>query len=92
MDTIDTFLSDITKARSSLPATLSSQLEEAHAGIRRYREVLMEVAGLFEQKQNMREQVDQESKAMDKIMTGLMDTQQRLAREDQRSAFIQMAY
>lgn len=91
MDTIDTFLSDITKARSSLPATLSSQLEEAHAGIRRYREVLMEVAGLFEQKQNMREQVDQESKAMDKIMTGLMDTQQRLAREDQRSAFIQMA-
>ena len=91
MDTIDTFLSDITKARSSLPATLSSQLEEAHAGIRRYREVLVEVAGLFEQKQNMREQVDQESKAMDKIMTGLMDTQQRLAREDQRSAFIQMA-
>lgn len=91
MDTIDTFLSDITKARSSLPATLSSQLEEAHAGIRRYREVLMEVAGLFEQKQNMREQVDQESKAMDKIMTGLMDTQQRLAREDQRSAFVQMA-
>ena len=51
----------------------------------------MEVAGLFEQKQTMREQVDQESKAMDKIMTGLMDTQQRLAREDQRSAFIQMA-
>ena len=91
MDTIDTFLSDITKARSSLPATLSSQLEEAHAGIRRYREVLVEVAGLFEQKQNMREQVDQESKAMDKIMTGLMDTQQRLAREDQRSAFVQMA-
>ena len=91
MDTIDTFLSDITKARSSLPATLSSQLEEAHAGIRRYREVLVEVAGLFEQKQNMREQVDQESKAMDKIITGLMDTQQRLAREDQRSAFIQMA-
>lgn len=91
MDTIDTFLSDITKARSGLPATLSSQLEEAHAGIRRYREVLVEVAGLFEQKQNMREQVDQESKAMDKIMTGLMDTQQRLAREDQRSAFIQMA-
>lgn len=91
MDTIDTFLSDITKARSSLPATLSSQLEEAHAGIRRYREVLVEVAGLFERKQNMREQVDQESKAMDKIMTGLMDTQQRLAREDQRSAFIQMA-
>lgn len=91
MDTIDTFLSDITKARSSLPATLSSQLEEAHAGIRRYREVLMEVAGLFEQKQNMREQVDQESKAMDKIMTGLMDAQQRLAREDQRSAFVQMA-
>lgn len=91
METIDTFLSDITKARTSLPTTLSSQLEEAHAGMRRYREVLVEVAGLFEQKQTMREQVDQESKAMDKIMTGLMDTQQRLAREDQRSAFIQMA-
>ena len=91
METIDSFLSDISKARTSLPATLSSQLEEAHAGIRRYREVLVEVAGLFEQKQNMREQVNQESKAMDKIMTGLMDTQQRLAREDQRSAFVQMA-
>lgn len=91
MDTIDTFLSDITKARSSLPATLSSQLEEAHAGIRHYREVLVEVAGLFEQKQSMRQQVGQESKAMDSIMSGLMDTQQRLAREDQRSAFIQMA-
>lgn len=91
MDTIDTFLSDITKARSSLPATLSSQLEEAHAGIRRFREVLVEVAGLFEQKQSMRLQVSQESKAMDSIMSGLMDTQQRLAREDQRSAFIQMA-
>ncbi|PKA72786.1 methyl-accepting chemotaxis protein [Pseudomonas baetica] len=91
MDTIDTFLSDITKARSSLPATLSSQLEEAHAGMRRYREVLVEVAGLFEQKQNMREQVDQQSKAMDSIMNGLMDTQQRLAREDQHSAFIQIA-
>ena len=91
METIDTFLSDISKARTSLPTALSSQLEEAHAGMRRYREVLVEVAGLFEQKQNMREQVDQESKAMDKIMSGLMDTQQRLAREDQRSAFIQMA-
>jgi methyl-accepting chemotaxis protein len=91
METIDTFLSDITKARTSLPATLSSQLEEAHAGMRRYREVLVEVAGLFEQKQNMREQVDQESKAMDKIMNGLMDTQQRLAREDQHSAFVQIA-
>jgi methyl-accepting chemotaxis protein len=91
METTDTFLSDITKARSNLPATLSSQLEEAHAGMRRYREVLVEVAGLFEQKQNMREQVDQESKAMDKIMNGLMDTQQRLAREDQHSAFIQIA-
>jgi methyl-accepting chemotaxis protein len=91
METTDTFLSDITKARTSLPAALSSQLEEAHAGMRRYREVLVEVAGLFEQKQNMREQVDQESKAMDKIMNGLMDTQQRLAREDQHSAFIQIA-
>ncbi|VVO47119.1 Methyl-accepting chemotaxis protein McpQ [Pseudomonas fluorescens] len=91
METIDTFLSDITKARTSLPTALSSQLEEAHAGMRRYREVLVEVAGLFEQKQNMREQVDQESKAMDKIMSGLMDTQQRLAHEDQHSAFIQMA-
>nr|WP_323167909.1 methyl-accepting chemotaxis protein [Pseudomonas atacamensis] len=91
METIDSFLSDISKARTSLPTALSSQLEEAHAGMRRYREVLVEVAGLFEQKQNMREQVDQESKAMDKIMSGLMDTQQRLAHEDQHSAFIQMA-
>ncbi|UST83304.1 methyl-accepting chemotaxis protein [Pseudomonas siliginis] len=91
METIDIFLSDISKARTSLPTALSSQLEEAHSGMRRYREVLMEVAGLFEQKQNMREQVDQESKAMDKIMSGLMDTQQRLAHEDQHSAFIQMA-
>ncbi len=91
METIDSFLSDITKARTNLPTALSSQLEEAHAGMRRYREVLVEVAGLFEQKQNMREQVDQESKAMDKIMSGLMDTQQRLAHEDQRSAFVQMA-
>ncbi len=91
METIDSFLSDISKARTSLPTALSSQLEEAHAGMRRYREVLMEVAGLFEQKQNMREQVDQQSKAMDKIMSGLMDTQQRLAHEDQHSAFIQMA-
>lgn len=91
METIDIFLSDISKARTSLPTALSSQLEEAHAGMRRYREVLVEVAGLFEQKQNMREQVDQESKAMDKIMSGLMDTQQRLAHEDQHSAFIQMA-
>ncbi|POA44718.1 methyl-accepting chemotaxis protein [Pseudomonas sp. MPR-ANC1] len=91
METIDTFLSDITKARTSLPTALSSQLEEAYAGMRRYREVLVQVAGLFEQKQNMREQVDQESKAMDKIMNGLMDTQQRLALEDQHSAFIQIA-
>ncbi|GLH20046.1 methyl-accepting chemotaxis protein [Pseudomonas atacamensis] len=91
METIDSFLSDISKARTSLPTALSGQLEEAHAGMRRYREVLVEVAGLFEQKQNMREQVDQESKAMDKIMSGLMDTQQRLAHEDQHSAFIQMA-
>lgn len=91
METIDSFLSDISKARTSLPTALSSQLEEAHSGMRRYREVLVEVAGLFEQKQNMREQVDQESKAMDKIMSGLMDTQQRLAHEDQHSAFIQMA-
>ncbi|RON68686.1 methyl-accepting chemotaxis protein [Pseudomonas fluorescens] len=91
METIDTFLSDITKARIGLPTALSSQLEEAHAGMRRYREVLVEVAGLFEQKQNMREQVDQQSKAMDSIMNGLMDTQQRLAREDQHSAFVQIA-
>lgn len=91
LETIDTFLSDITQARASLPATLSSQLEEAHAGMRRYREVLVEVTGLFEQKQSMRQQVDQESKAMDSIMNGLMDTQQRLAREDQHSAFIQIA-
>uniref|UniRef100_UPI0030DBAF22 methyl-accepting chemotaxis protein n=2 Tax=Pseudomonas sp. EA_5y_Pfl2_R50 TaxID=3088691 RepID=UPI0030DBAF22 len=91
METIDSFLSDITKARTSLPTALSGQLEEAHTGMRRYRDVLVEVAGLFEQKQTMREQVDQESKAMDNIMDGLMDTQQRLAREDQHSAFIQMA-
>uniref|UniRef100_UPI0030DB4257 methyl-accepting chemotaxis protein n=2 Tax=Pseudomonas sp. RL_35y_Pfl2_P42 TaxID=3088710 RepID=UPI0030DB4257 len=91
MATTDTFLSDITEARTRLPATLSSQVEEAYAGMRRYRDVLVEVAGLFAQKQSMRQQVDQESKAMDSIMNGLMDTQQRLALEDQRSAFIQMA-
>ncbi|MEB0048197.1 MULTISPECIES: methyl-accepting chemotaxis protein [unclassified Pseudomonas] len=91
METTDAFLSDITQSRASLPATLSSQLEEAHAGMRRYREVLLEVSSLFEKKQSLRQQVDQESEAMDKILTGLMDTQQRLAREDQRGAFIQVA-
>jgi methyl-accepting chemotaxis protein len=74
-----------------LPAALSSQLEEAQAGMRRYREVLVEVAALFEQKQSLRQQVDQQSQAMDSIMTGLMDTQQRLARDDQHRAFIQIA-
>lgn len=91
LDTTDAVLSDITKARTSLPAALSNQLEEAHTGMRRYREVLVQVAMLFEQKQSLRQQVDQESQSMDKIMTGLMDTQQRLALEDQRGAFIQMA-
>jgi len=91
LDTTDTFLTDMGKARSGLPAALSSQLEEAQAGIRRYREVLVEVAALFEQKQSLRQQVDQQSQAMDSIMTGLMDTQQRLARDDQHRAFIQIA-
>ena len=91
LDTTDAFLADMSKARSGLPAALSSQLEEAQAGIRRYREVLVEVAALFEQKQSLRQQVDQQSQAMDSIMTGLMDTQQRLARDDQHRAFIQIA-
>ncbi|WP_210559005.1 MULTISPECIES: methyl-accepting chemotaxis protein [unclassified Pseudomonas] len=91
LDTTDAFLADMSKARSGLPAALSSQLEEAQAGMRRYREVLVEVAALFEQKQSLRQQVDQQSQAMDSIMTGLMDTQQRLARDDQQRAFIQIA-
>ncbi|MBC3953707.1 methyl-accepting chemotaxis protein [Pseudomonas sp. DOAB1067] len=91
MDTTDGFLSEITKARASLPAALSSQLEEAYAGMRQYRDVLVQVSALFEQKQSLRQQVDQESEVMDKIMTGLMDTQQRLARADQHDAFIQVA-
>ena len=91
LDTTDAFLADMSKARSGLPAALSSQLEEAQAGMRRYREVLVEVAALFEQKQSLRQQVDQQSQAMDSIMTGLMDTQQRLARDDQQHAFIQIA-
>lgn len=91
LDTTDAFLADMSKARSGLPAALSSQLEEAQAGMRRYREVLVEVAALFEQKQSLRQQVDQQSRAMDSIMTGLMDTQQRLARDDQHRAFIQIA-
>lgn len=91
LDTTDAFLADMSKARSGLPATLSSQLEEAQAGMRRYREVLVQVAALFEQKQSLRQQVDQQSQAMDSIMTGLMDTQQRLARDDQQRAFIQIA-
>ncbi len=91
LDTTEAFLSDITKARASLPAALSSQLEEAYAGMRQYREVLVQVSALFEQKQSLRQQVDQESDVMDKIITGLMDAQQQLARADQRSAFIQVA-
>lgn len=91
MDTTDGFLSEITKARASLPAALSSQLEEAYAGMRQYRDVLVQVSALFEQKQSLRQQVDQESEVMDKIMTGLMDTQQRLARADQHDALIQVA-
>ena len=91
LDTTDAFLADMSKARSGLPAALSSQLEEAQAGMRRYREVLVQVAALFEQKQSLRQQVDQQSQAMDSIMTGLMDTQQRLARDDQQRAFIQIA-
>lgn len=89
--TTDGFLNEIVKARASLPAALSAQLEEAYAGMRQYRDVLVQVAALFEQKQSLRQQVDQESDAMDKIMTGLMDTQQSLARADQQSAFIQVA-
>ncbi|QQQ48574.1 methyl-accepting chemotaxis protein [Pseudomonas syringae] len=91
LDTTEAFLTDITKARASLPAALSSQLEEAYAGMRQYREVLVQVSALFEQKQSLRQQVDQESDVMDKIITGLMDAQQQLARADQRSAFIQVA-
>ncbi|ANH99066.1 chemotaxis protein [Pseudomonas koreensis] len=91
LDTTDAFLGDMSKAQRGLPAALSSQLDEAQAGIRRYREVLVQVAALFEQKQSLRQQVDQQSQAMDSIMTGLMDTQQRLARDDQHRAFIQIA-
>jgi len=91
LDTTDGFLSNITKARASLPVALASQLEEAYSGMRQYRDVLIQVSALFEQKQSLRQQVDQESDVMDKIMTGLMDTQQRLARADQQSAFIQVA-
>ncbi|KPX28910.1 Methyl-accepting chemotaxis protein [Pseudomonas coronafaciens pv. garcae] len=91
LDTTEAFLTDITKARASLPAALSSQLEQAYAGMRQYREVLVQVSALFEQKQSLRQQVDQESDVMDKIITGLMDAQQQLARADQRSAFIQVA-
>ncbi|AHG40597.1 chemotaxis protein [Pseudomonas syringae CC1557] len=91
LDTTEAFLSDITKARTSLPAALSSQLEEAYVGMRQYRETLVQVSTLFEQKQSLRQQVDQESDVMDKIITGLMDAQQQLARADQRSAFIQVA-
>nr|WP_117150422.1 methyl-accepting chemotaxis protein [Pseudomonas coronafaciens] len=90
LDTTEAFLTDITKARASLPAALSSQLEQAYAGMRQYREVLVQVSALFEQKQSLRQQVDQESDVMDKIITGLMDAQQQLARADQRSAFIQV--
>ncbi|SDH92047.1 methyl-accepting chemotaxis protein [Pseudomonas abietaniphila] len=91
LDTTDVFMNDIVKARASLPAALSSQLEESAAGMRQYRDVLVQVAALFDLKQSLRQQVDQESDAMDKIMTGLMDTQQSLARADQQSAFIQVA-
>ncbi|UQW73927.1 methyl-accepting chemotaxis protein [Pseudomonas avellanae] len=91
LDTTDAFLSDITKARTSLPAALSSQLEDTYVGMRQYRDVLVQVSALFDQKQNLRQQVDQESDVMDKIITGLMDAQQQLARADQRSAFIQVA-
>lgn len=91
LDRTDGFLNAIVKARASLPAALSAQLEEAYAGMRQYRDVVVQVAALFDQKQTLRQQVDQESDAMDKIMTGLMDTQQRLARTDQQNAFIQVA-
>ena len=90
LDTTDSFLNNITKARTSLPAELSSQLDEAFAGMRQYRDVLVQVSALFEQKQSLRQQVDQESEAMDKILTGLMDTQQRLALADQHDALIQV--
>lgn len=90
IETTDGFLSDITKARSSLPATLSSQLQEASDGMRKYREVILEVSALFDKKQALRQQVNQHSEKMDRIVNGLMDIQQRLAREDQRDAFVQM--
>nr|GFC22293.1 hypothetical protein [Tanacetum cinerariifolium] len=61
--TTDGFLNEIVKARTSLPAALSAQLEEAYAGMRQYRDVLVQVAALFEQKQSLRQQVDQESDA-----------------------------
>ena len=91
MDTTDQFIKNIASARSSLPSSLSAQLEEAQTGMNHYRDVLTQVSALFDQKQSMRQQVEQESVALEKILTGLMDTQQRLARADQHSALIQMA-
>jgi methyl-accepting chemotaxis protein len=91
MDTTDQFIKNIASARSSLPSALSAQLEEAQNGMNHYRDVLTQVSALFDQKQNMRQQVEQESVELEKILTTLMDTQQRLARADQRSALIQMA-
>ena len=91
MDTTDQFIKNIASARSSLPSSLSAQLEEAQTGMNHYRDVLTQVSALFDQKQSMRQQVEQESVELEKILTGLMDTQQRLARADQHSALIQMA-
>lgn len=91
MDTTDQFIKNIASARTSLPSSLSAQLEEAQTGMNHYRDVLTQVSALFDQKQSMRQQVEQESVALEKILTGLMDTQQRLARADQHSALIQMA-
>lgn len=89
--TTDALLGELASTRTQLPAQQASQLEAVHAGMRQYRAVLLEVQALFEQKEKLRQQVDQYSGAMDKTMTGLMDTQQRLARDDQHNALLQIA-
>ncbi len=91
MDATNSFINDLAKARTSLPAESSSQLEEAYVGMGRYRDVLSQVAALFEQKTSMRQAVDRESEVTDNIVTGLMDRQQFLAREDQHSALVLIA-
>nr|WP_243667124.1 methyl-accepting chemotaxis protein [Pseudomonas brassicae] len=90
-NTTDALLDDLGRTRTLLPAEQVGQLEAVYAGMRRYRTVLQEVQALFEQKDTLRQQVDQFSGAMDTTMTGLMDTQQRLARDDQHNALLQIA-